>query len=100
VTLPATMMVAGTSEPNVSVGASPSHMTATVTVSGLTAGKSYTLLRYDDYTKVPTNATAAQFLASQFTHRTDFVASGVTWTFVDPTTFLSSGTTYYRAVPM
>ena len=48
--------------------------------------------------KVPTDATAAQFLASQFTRRTDFTATGSTWTFVDPMTFVSSGATYYRAV--
>jgi len=98
-TLPITMTVPGSSEPNVSLGATPGQMTATVTVSGLVSGQAYALLRYDDYTTVPTNATAAQFLASQFTHRTDFVANGATWTFVDPTTFDSSGTTYYRAVP-
>jgi hypothetical protein len=74
-------------------------MTATVTVSSLTIGRAYSLLRYDDYRLVPTNATAAQFLASQFTHRTDFTATGPTFTFVDPATFTSSGTTYYRAVP-
>jgi hypothetical protein len=100
VTLPVTMTVAGISEPNVSLGASPSQMTATVTVSGLTAGHSYALLRYDDYRRVPTNATVAQFLTSQFTHRTDFVATGASWTFVDPMTFVSSGTTYYRAVAL
>jgi hypothetical protein len=99
-TLPVTMTVVGMSEPNVSLGASATQMTATVTVSGLTAGQSYTVLRYDDYRKVPTNSTAAQFLTSQFTHRTDFVATGTSWTFDDPTTFLSSGTTYYRAVPL
>jgi hypothetical protein len=99
-TLPATMTVASDAEPNVSLGASPSQMTATVTVSALTAGHAYTLLRYDDYTKVPTNATAAELLTSAFTYRTDFVASSTTWTFVDPKTFLSSGTTYYRAVAL
>jgi hypothetical protein len=98
-TLPATLTVQGDSEPNVSQGAPASQMMATVTVRGLVAGHTYTLLRYDDYTKVPTDATAAQFLASAFTHRTDFTASGDTWTFTDPTTFLSSGTMYYRAVP-
>jgi hypothetical protein len=99
VTLPITMTVPGTSEPNVSQGATASQMTATVTVSGLTTGLAYALLRYDDYRNVPTNTSAAGFLASQFTHRTDFTATGATWTFVDPVTFISSGTTYYRAVP-
>jgi hypothetical protein len=98
-TLPVTLTVAGDSEPNVSTGASPLAMTGTVTVSGLVDGRSYALLRYDDLTAVPTNATAAEFLASSFTHRNDFVATGSTFTFVDPMTFQSSGVAYYRCVP-
>lgn len=97
-TLPTTMTVAESSEPNVSIGEIARQMTATVTVSGLTAGSSYALLRYDDYRTMPTNATAAQFLASSHTLRTNFVATGPTFTFVDPVTFRSSGATYYRAV--
>jgi hypothetical protein len=73
-------------------------MTATVTVSGLVAGGNDALLRYDDYTTVPASGTAAAFLASAYTHRTDFVATGATWTESDPATFSSSGATVYRAV--
>jgi hypothetical protein len=98
VTLPVSLSVAGDSEPNVSEGASPAEMTGNVTVSGLTAGQSYTLLRYDDYTQVPTNASAAGFLGSSFTYHVNFTASGPRWTYTDPNTFTSSGSTTYRCV--
>jgi hypothetical protein len=98
VTLPIRATVVSNFEPNVSMGAAPVAMQATVTVSGLQPGGSYALLRYDDYTKVPTDGTAAAFLASSYDYRTDFDASGTEWTLVDPQTFMSDGTTYYRCV--
>jgi hypothetical protein len=97
-TLPVSLSVAQSSEPNVSLDASAVPMTATVTVSGLTAGKAYALLRYDDYTQVPTSGAAADFLASSYTHRIDFTATGPGWTQADPTPFTSSGASVYRAV--
>lgn len=99
VTLPVSVSVPLGTEPNVSKGANASPMTATVTVSRLTVGGHYALLRYDDRTKVPTNASAAEFLASGFTHRTDFTAAQATWTLQDPSTFASDGAVYYRCVP-
>jgi hypothetical protein len=99
VTFPITALVSRSDEPNVSQGASPAPMTATVTVFGLEPGTSYALLRYDDYTTVPTNASAAGFLSSTYTARTDFTASGPQWTFADPQSFMSDGATYYRCVP-
>jgi hypothetical protein len=98
-TLPVSITVAGSSEPNVSLGQAASAMNATVTVSGLTPGASYALLRYDDFTRVPTDGTAAQFLASPYSHRQDFTASSPQWVFVDPSSFPSDGATYYRCVP-
>jgi hypothetical protein len=98
-TLPTTATVAQSSEPNVSQGAAPSQMNATVTVSGLQPGRGYALLRYDDYTKVPTNVSPAGFLASAYTHRTDFTATAAQWTQLDATPFVSSGVAYYRCVP-
>jgi hypothetical protein len=99
VTLPVRASVSSKSEPNVSQGAKPVQMSATVAVSGLTAGAAYALLRYDDATKVPTNASAAGFLSSAYTFRVDFVATGPTWSHTDANTFSSSGATYYRCVP-
>jgi hypothetical protein len=68
-------------------------------VSALQPGHNYALLRYDDYTKVPTDATAAGFLASSYSQRVDFTADGPQWTYADPISFPSRGATYYRCVP-
>jgi hypothetical protein len=98
VTFPVSLTVASSSEPNVSAGDSPVPMTATVTVSGLTAGNEYSLLRYDDHTNVPGSASAADYAASAYTHRTDFAATTATWTLQDPNTFASDGSATYRCV--
>jgi hypothetical protein len=98
-TLPLRIKVPVDHEPNVSVGESASPLTASVEVSALQPGHNYALLRYDDYTKVPTSATAADFLASSYSHRVDFTADGPAWTYADPVSFPSSGATYYRCVP-
>jgi hypothetical protein len=98
VTLPVSLSVASPSEPNVSQGASPVQMTGTVTVTGLSSGVTYSLFRYDDYTAVPSAASAAGYASSSYTHRTDFTATGSTWTLVDPNTFTSDGSSTYRCV--
>lgn len=97
-TLPVRIEVPLDHEPNVSVGEAATQMTASVHVSGLQAGHDYALLRYDDYTKVPTDAAAADFLTSSYSHRVDFTADGPQWNYADPISFPSSGTTYYRCV--
>jgi len=98
-TLPVRIKVPVDHEPNVSIGEAAIPLTASVTVSALQPGHNYALLRYDDYTKVPTDATAAGFLASSYSHRVDFTADGPQWTYADPVSFPSSGATYYRCVP-
>jgi hypothetical protein len=98
VTLPVSLSVPTSSEPNVSQGASAAQLTGTVTVTGLTSGVMYSLFRYDDYTKVPSAASAADYASSSFTHRTDFTATGSAWTLVDPNTFTSDGSSTYRCV--
>jgi hypothetical protein len=98
-TLPVSISVGQSSEPNVSTGATPSAMNAMVTVRALTPGQSYALLRYDDYTKVPTAATAAQMLTSAYSFRQDFTATSSSWSWADPNSFPSNGATYYRCVP-
>jgi hypothetical protein len=98
-TLPLRIKVPVDHEPNVSLGEAAIPLTASINVSALQPGHNYALLRYDDYTKVPTDATAAAFLASSYTHRVDFTADGPQWTYADPVSFPSSGATYYRCVP-
>ncbi|HEX4418307.1 MAG TPA: hypothetical protein VH165_10435 [Kofleriaceae bacterium] len=98
-TLPVQIQVPVDHEPNISVGEAAMPLTASVTVSALQPGHNYALLRYDDYTKVPTNAVAADFLTSSYSHRVDFTADAAQWTYADPVSFPSSGATYYRCVP-
>lgn len=81
------------SEPNVTKGIPPVTLNATLTMYGLTAGASYALLRYDDYTKVPTD----NYLSSAYSKKTVFVAAGSEKTLSDQ--FLSDGLAIYRCVP-
>ena len=80
-------------EPNLSQGASPVQMNATIQARSLTTGNAYVLLRYNDYHNVPTN----NYLSSAFNASTAFVATNTTQTFSD--NFMSSATVIYRCVP-
>lgn len=82
----------------------PALMHGTVTVTGLTPGNKYRLMRFNATLHVPTKGTAASFLASSYESFVDFTApskrNGVSkWVYVDPRPFLSSGTVFYRCVP-
>lgn len=85
-------------EPNLSEGAKAVGLRGTVTVSGLTKGRKYRLLRYNSAAAVPTSGDAKAFLASKYSKSTSFTATGSTWTWTDPTPILSSGVAYYRCV--
>ncbi len=100
-TLPVNVKVDVDPEPNEAGGDPAVPVDATVIATGLTPGKSYTLLRYEDPTKLPTNASAAQMLAdaTAYTHRYDFIATDVLYTLTDPNPFQSDGTVYYRCIP-
>jgi hypothetical protein len=91
--LPVSMKVNRWNEPNISQGALPVTMMATVRVSAVTAGHSYALLRYDDYHDVPTN----NYLSSAFTTSTVFTATGTVHTLSDQ--FMSDAIVIYRCVP-
>jgi hypothetical protein len=99
VTLPVEVSVPVDHEPDTTSGQKPIQLTATALVSNLVAGKSYTLLRYDDYTKVPTSGDAASYLSSPADVKTPFTATGTTWTYKDPMSFSSASAVYYRCVP-
>ena len=70
----------------------PTMMGATVTVSGLTVGTRYALLRFEDPAAVPKR----DFLKAPFTHKTEFVATVKTWT--ARAAFMSNSTTLFRCV--
>ena len=72
----------------------------TVTVSGLTKGRKYRLMRFASAAKLPkAGASAAQYLAAAYVAHVDFTTAGATWTYTDPLTILSSSTVFYRCVP-
>ena len=97
-TLPTRLSVNRSNEPNVSLGEKAKNLKGTITVSALTPGAKYALLRYDDVAKMPTSGGSAVYLASDYDYKTEFIASGSVWEFKDPVGILSSGVTYYRCV--
>lgn len=95
--LPVSLSVQVKNEPNFLYRkAKPANLSGNVTVSGLTAGKRYTLLRWDDYTNVPIDS---DYISSNYDFRHDFTAAGPTHLYRDPVTFPSWGATYYRCIP-
>ena len=92
--LPVSLKVNRWDEPNISRGAQPAQMTATIEVRGLVPGAPYALLRYDDYRTVPTD----NYLASAFSASTVFTATGSVQQFSDR--FMSDSITVYRCVPL
>jgi hypothetical protein len=98
-TVPVHLTVASDHEPDPTSGQMPVPMKATVTVTGLTAGKQYTLLRYGDYTKVPTSGPPSAYLSSPADSKVPFTAMGTEWTHDDPQPFSSDTAVFYRCVP-
>ena len=96
-TLPLALTTDGAvSEPNVRMGAPPANLHGDVWVSGLTAGASYAIYRYNATALLPFGP---PFENTAFEVRTPFVASGATFHFADPKTFLSNTAVYYIAAP-
>jgi hypothetical protein len=80
-------------EPNVSLGANPCVLKATITADSLTSGQSYALLRYNNYQTVP-SLTFTPAGASSVVY---FTATATTKTLAD--TFMSNTAVFYRCVP-
>lgn len=98
--LPARLAVNGRKEPNIAAGKRPGWLKGTVTVSGLTSGRSYSLLRYDDAKKVPTSGDAAAFLKSSYVSAVNFTADDTEWVHKDLQKIKTDGVTYYRCVAL
>jgi hypothetical protein len=90
--LPVSLKVNRWNEPNISAGFSPAQMTATIQVKSLVAGGSYALLRYNNYSTVPTSG----FLTSAYSTSTVFTATNSVHTLSD--TFMSDKIVIYRCV--
>ena len=74
----------------------PSTLTPTATVSGLTVGQAYALLRFDSAASLPA---AGHFLASAtWSERVNFTATSTVMVLSGLASFLSDTTMFYRAV--
>lgn len=91
--LPVSITLGNWTEPNVIAGATPSTLSASVSVNGLTIGKSYSLFRYNDYRKVPT----ANYTASAYSAVRNFVAGSTIANFTE--NIASNSVAIYRCVP-
>jgi len=91
--LPVQIQLANWSEPDVMAGATAAMLTGTVSVSGLTTGRSYSLYRYNNHLNVPTT----NYVRSNYTSVVNFVASNPTATF--PATMISNGVAVFRCLP-
>lgn len=80
-------------EPNISLGEAPVRLDAKVRMGGLTVGKSYSLLRYDDFRNVPTR----HYLASNYSRLWIFKATRAAQVISDQ--FMSDAIVIYRCVP-
>ena len=80
-------------EPNVSLGANPCVLKATLTADSLTPGQSYALLRYNNYQTVP----SLSFSPAGASSVVYFTATSTTKILAD--TFMSNTAVFYRCVP-
>lgn len=74
------------------MGQRPIEMTGTVTVSGLTVGKSYSLYRYDNTASLPVDGSHDD----PHNVKINFQATNLTYVYEDPVKILSHSATYYR----
>jgi len=95
-TLPLSLYVNSTEEPNIRQHKPPSLLQGQIIVSGLTEGVSYSVYRWDDYTSFPRNG---EYENSPFTSKFEFVATEKSYEYFDETLFLSSGSVIFRCVP-
>ncbi|MCY2934245.1 MAG: hypothetical protein NT172_08795 [Planctomycetota bacterium] len=91
--LPVQVLLNTQSEPDVITGASPVMFNASVSISGLTVGKSYSLYRYNDYRNVPT----INYAASKYSAVVNFIATKTTYSVA--ATIASNTIATFRCLP-
>ncbi|HXU27376.1 MAG TPA: T9SS type A sorting domain-containing protein, partial [Bacteroidia bacterium] len=79
-------------EPNISLGANPCILKATLTTDSLTPGQSYALLRYNNYQTVP----SLSFNPATASSVVYFTATATTKTVID--SFMSNTAVFYRCI--
>lgn len=94
-TVPVSLAVDITREPDVRERMQPTDIHGTATVRGLTSGATYTLYRYASTADVPSSAPFGAKAEASHT----FVASGENYVYADPKAFSSHSATYYVAAP-
>jgi len=72
----------------------PVAMSVKAHISGLTAGKKYSVLRFDDPRSIP----SSNFLAGSYDEKYDFVATSSDYTMSIPDTIMSDGSYFFRTV--
>lgn len=95
-TLPLSMSVNNTKEPNIRRGEDPVFLQAHITITSLIPSEKYLIYRWDDYQLFPTDG---QYELSKYSQKYSFTASSATFVLSDENLFLSSGSTYYVCVP-
>ena len=93
VTKPIHLTIDRWNEPNVSIGELPVLVNAKITIDSLTLGNKYALLRYDNYTTVPSTG----FNPAGATSVVYFSASGTSQVFSD--SFMSNKAIFFRCIP-
>lgn len=91
-TLPVSLTVDLTAEPNIRRWSRATKVHGTVEVSSLVAGGSYSIYRYSGTANLP-----AQAPFTGYEQKYDFTATDSTYTLSDPNTFMSDTATYYIA---
>lgn len=91
--LPVQVILNTWSEPDIIAGAKPATLNATVSISGLTIGKSYSLYRYNDYRTVPTT----KYAKSVYSSVVQFVANSTAATY--PVLIPSNSVAVFRCLP-
>jgi hypothetical protein len=92
-TRPVHIAIDSNDEPNVSLGQPACVLRAAITADSLTIGKSYALLRYNNYLTVPSTG----FAPSGASSVVYFTAAAVTKTVID--SFMSDTAVFYRCIP-
>jgi hypothetical protein len=98
VTVPVHLSVSVWDEPNPFYHKNPREMLGIVTVSDLTIGNFYVLLRYSSYQHVPIRGDANTFAQSNFDEKHEFTAMETNYIYEDPKKISSTGSVYYRCV--
>lgn len=92
-TRPVRITLDSNEEPNVTLGVKPCVLRATITCDSLTIGKSYALLRYNEYAKVPSTG----FTPTGANSTVYFTATAITHIVID--SFMSDTAVFYRCIP-